>query len=254
MRQELKASIIVRVHKTEDYLPRCIESLLNQTHKDFEIIVVDDHSPGDVPALLRGFPSEHPTIEYVRHDRNRGILCSGLTGIDRSSGDYIGFVDSDDYARPVYVERMLAVAADTGADIIGSGKDAANGRPSFDIQGPAAVLEAYATGQIANWAVWTKFYARDLVTGLAELRAFAQQNSLFKAADLVFNIFCALQGPRYVNIDEVLIAYNRERIGSATNVDSSARRRQSFQSIIAVYEAIRDAGAEYDRAQRQEQL
>lgn len=246
MRREPKVSIVVPVYRTEDYLALCIQSLLNQTHKDFEIVVVDDHSPGDVPAILQSFPSERPAIDYVRHVRNRGALSARLTGIDRSSGDYIGFIDSDDYAHPSYVERLLAGAAETGAGIIGSAKNATNRRPPFQLEGVDAVLEGYATGTIANWSVWTKLYARNLVQGLTELRALGTATNFIKANDLIFNVFCALEGPRYVNIEETLIAHNRDRPESVSNASSRVLRRESFKSIIAVYEAIKGAGNGYE--------
>ena len=68
----------------------------------------------------------------------------------------------------------------------------------------------------------------------------------FPAAILIFNVFCALQGPRYVNIEEHLIAINRDRPGSVTNASSGVLRRESFKSIIAVYEAIKGAGNGYE--------
>ncbi len=246
MRRETKVSIVVPVYQTEDYLPLCIQSLLNQTHTDFEIVVVDDHSPGDVPAILHGLPSDGPVINYIRHDRNRGALCARLTGIDHSNGDYVGFIDSDDCAHTAYVQRLLAAARETGAGIIGSAKNAANLRPPFQLEGAEAVLEGYASGRIANWSVWTKLYARPLLEGLAELRAIGAETNFIKANDLIFNVFCALQGPRYVNIEETLIAHNRERPGSATHASSRMLRRESFRSIIAVYEAMKGVGNGYE--------
>lgn len=246
MRRETKVSIVVPVYQTEDYLPLCIRSLLNQTHTDFEIVVVDDHSPGDVSSILQSFPYDRQSINYVRHDRNRGALYARLTGVDRSSGDYVGFIDSDDVAHPTYVQRLMEAATETRADIIGSAKNAANRRPPFELEGAAAVLEGYATGKIANWSVWTKLYARPLLEGLAELRAIGAETNFIKANDLIFNIFCALQGPRFINIEETLIAHNRERPGSATHASSRVLRRESFKSIIAVYEAMKGAGNGHD--------
>lgn len=191
---------------------------------DFEIVVVDDHSPGDVPAILHGLPSDGPVINYIRHDRNRGALCARLTGIDHSNGDYVGFIDCDDCAHTAYVQRLLAAARETDAGIIGSAKNAANLRPPFQLEGAEALLDGYATGKIANWSVWTKLYARPLLEGLAELRAIGTETNFIKANDLIFNVFCALQGPRYVNIEETLIAHNRERPGSATHASSRMLR------------------------------
>ena len=246
--RQLKATVVVPVFNTEPYLQRCIESLLGQTRKDFEIVIVDDSSGGNTESIVSQFQSAQPEIKYVRHPTNRGVLCARFTGVDHSSGSYVGFLDSDDIARPHYVERLMAAVLETGGDIIGSAKNEKTKGPRFAIEGAEALLEAYADKRIPNWAVWTKFYRKDLVLSLSDLRGFANAEKLIKANDLVFNIFCALRGPRYVNIPDALVQYTRGRVGSATNPNSSELRRESFQSAVRAYEIIREAASGFEES------
>lgn len=215
--RKLKATVVVPVFNTEPYLQRCIENLLGQTRKDFEIVIVDDSSGGSTESIVSQFQSAQPQIK-------------------------------DDIARPHYVERFLAAVVETGADIIGGAKDETTEGPRFAIEGAEALLEAYADKRIPNWAVWTKFYKKDLVLSLTDLRRIADAEKLIKANDLVLNIFCALRGPRYVNIPDALVQYTRGRVGSTTNPNSSALRRESFQSAVRAYEIIREAASEFGDA------
>ena len=73
------ASIVVPVFSTEDYLRGCLQSLFNQTHKNFEIIVVDDCSPGPCEPIVNDFQQLRPDIKYVRHPKNLGLLVARFT-------------------------------------------------------------------------------------------------------------------------------------------------------------------------------
>lgn len=243
---QLKASVVVPVFNTEQYLHQCIQSLLNQTQTDFEIIIVDDASTGSAKAIVESFQPVQPEIKYFRHASNLGALCARFTGIDHSSGDYVGFLDSDDTAKPQYVERLLAAAQESGADIVGSAKNDKSKGIRFSIEGAEALLKAYADKQIPNWSIWTKLYRKELVLSLNELRHFAETERLSKAEDLLFNIFCALKGPKYANIPDALVEYTRGRTGSITNPDSPEQRRKTFQSAVRAYEIMREAASGFE--------
>ena len=110
-----KVSVVVPVIKTEQYLPKCLESLLDQTKKTFEIVVVDDCSPGNCWPIVAQYQALRSNIKYVRHSRNLGTLCARFTGTEQSIGDYICYLDADDTACPNFIEVLLAKATETGA-------------------------------------------------------------------------------------------------------------------------------------------
>lgn len=93
----MKFSIIVPVYKVENYLNRCVVSVLNQAYKDYELILVDDGSPDLCPQMCDDFQSILPSRVKVVHKTNGGLSSARNVGLDIASGDYILFLDSDDY-------------------------------------------------------------------------------------------------------------------------------------------------------------
>lgn len=101
-------SIVVPVYNVAPYLHQCVESLLAQTHRRLELIFVDDGSTDGSSAILDTYRERHPCIRVI-HQPNGGVSVARNTGIDSASGDYIGFVDSDDWVEPDYTERLLQI-------------------------------------------------------------------------------------------------------------------------------------------------
>lgn len=96
-------SVIVPVYNVKKYLVECLESLLVQTHCPIEIVIVDDRSTDGSFEIAEQYAKGYSNITLVRHDRNRGLAAARNTGIDSAKGDYIAFVDSDDYVSPDYI-------------------------------------------------------------------------------------------------------------------------------------------------------
>lgn len=113
-------SVIVPVYKVEYYLPRCIESIINQTYKNIEIILVDDDSPDNCGIICDEYAKKDERIR-VFHINHGGLSSARNYGIIRASGDYIGFVDSDDWIEPDMYEVLLNVAKENKADIVNCG-------------------------------------------------------------------------------------------------------------------------------------
>lgn len=100
-----KISIVVPVYGVEQYLEECVDSLINQTFKDIEIILVDDGSPDNCGSICDAFATRYPQIRVI-HQENSGLSVARNIGIDSSSGEYICFVDSDDMVAPDYCQRL----------------------------------------------------------------------------------------------------------------------------------------------------
>lgn len=109
-------SIIVPVYKVEKYLVRCIESIRNQTYSNLEIILIDDGSPDACPSICDEYALKDERI-IVIHKENGGLSDARNTGIEMAKGEYIGFVDSDDYIHPDMYENLLKIAIANTADI-----------------------------------------------------------------------------------------------------------------------------------------
>lgn len=115
-----KVSIIVPCYKVEPYLDRCLESLVNQTLRDIEIVLVDDESPDRVPQMCDEWACRDNRIRVV-HKKNEGLGMACNSGLDIATGEYIAFCDSDDYVDPDCYETLYMAAKSDDADAVYSG-------------------------------------------------------------------------------------------------------------------------------------
>lgn len=106
----MKVSIIVPVYNVENYLAQCLDSLVRQTLRDIEILVINDGSKDHSEDIIREFAKKYPEKIKPFNKENGGLSDARNFGIDRATGDYIGFVDSDDYVTENMFEEMLALA------------------------------------------------------------------------------------------------------------------------------------------------
>ena len=112
-----RISVIVPVYKVEKYLRRCVDSILAQQHKDLEVILVDDGSPDGCGAICDNYAAEDSRIRVV-HQQNGGLSAARNTGLSMATGDYIAFVDSDDYVEPAMYGELLRLARAHNASVV----------------------------------------------------------------------------------------------------------------------------------------
>lgn len=114
--ETIKISIIVPVYQAEQYLPKCVDSLLAQSYKNYEIILVEDGATDGSPKLCDKYAEENPCVKVV-HQENRGAAAARNRGIEAASGDYVAFVDSDDTVSEDYLSFLIKLAEKYQADI-----------------------------------------------------------------------------------------------------------------------------------------
>ena len=168
-------SVIIPVYNVRDYLTPCLESVAAQTYRDLEVLLVDDCSTDGSLSVLESFVARYDgpiRFRILRHEKNRGLSAARNTGLDAMTGDYVGFIDSDDYVRPEMYERLLgALQSSGGAGIVSC-------RFDTDTDGVLApvVDENQALGLIPSERflgdsltrrlsndVWNKLYRRDVI-------------------------------------------------------------------------------------------
>lgn len=110
-------SIIIPCYNVERYVEQCIRSIMGQSYKNLEIIAVDDGSPDDSPQILDNLASEDSRIKVI-HKQNAGVSAARNSGLDVAIGDYVVFVDGDDYLAPDYVDYMLKMAYKNNSDFV----------------------------------------------------------------------------------------------------------------------------------------
>ena len=100
-----KVSIIVPIYNVEKYLHRCVDSIINQSHKDLEIILVDDESPDKCPEMCDEYAKQDSRVKVI-HKKNGGLGYARNSGLEIATGEYVAFIDSDDYVEPDMVEKL----------------------------------------------------------------------------------------------------------------------------------------------------
>ena len=102
----MKFSVIVPIYNVEKYLSKCFDSILNQTYSDFEIIAVNDGSPDNSQEIIDQYKANYPQKIKAFTKQNGGLSDARNFGIQRADGDYLLFIDSDDYINPVLLQRL----------------------------------------------------------------------------------------------------------------------------------------------------
>ena len=167
-----KISIIVPVYNVEKYLTRCVESLLCQSFKDYEIILVDDGSPDNSGKLCDEYESMDQRIRVIHQD-NKGLSGARNTGIDwveqNSNSEWIGFVDSDDWVSERYLEALINAAESFNADMSlceyiktsGEMAEIDNSKLNGEV---INVEDFYINHVVTATTAWGKIYKRDMFT------------------------------------------------------------------------------------------
>lgn len=171
-----KISVIVPVYKVEKYLVRCVESILNQTYSNIEIILVDDGSPDNCPKLCDEYAAKDSRIRVI-HKPNGGLSSARNAGMEQVTGEFVGFVDSDDWVQPTMYENCLSLIMDNNADIVQVGRHVSYGekldksgepKPKITIYNGKDGLQYYmeSSTQTGSYAVWRCLYKTNLIRDL----------------------------------------------------------------------------------------
>lgn len=173
---QIKLSIVVPFYKTEAYLPRCLDSLLNQTLKEIEIICVNDGSPDGCLELLKTYQRKYSDIIKIVDKNNAGLWNARWSGTEVARGKYVAYVDSDDYVDVGFATDFYSTAMANDADIVVCGfnriseedgaclsTELAERRTSFFAHSnPGRLIEI-------NPAAWNKCFRRDLLNRMHRL-------------------------------------------------------------------------------------
>lgn len=168
-------SVIVPVYKVERFLSRCVDSILDQSFRDFELILVDDGSPDRCPEICDAYAARDNRI-HVIHQKNGGLSAARNSGIDwamsESRSHWLAFVDSDDWIHPQYLQQLYDAAAQTFCKISACGFFRTEGEAfpeeeDFSIQSMSA--DDYYCGEVhggVTAVAWNKLYHRSLFKNL----------------------------------------------------------------------------------------
>lgn len=222
-----KVSIIVPVYNTEKYLEKCLESLSKQSLEDIEIICVDDGSSDNSGTICEKFAALDKRFTVI-HKKNEGVSTARNTALDIAKGEYVGFVDSDDWVESTMFEALYEKAHSSSADIVQCSYNGARKcEKNLTISGEEEIIPAFMDGVISN-SVWDKIYKRELISAIRfpiDLRF---------AEDFEFNALSLLSSRLVIAIPDTLYHYI-ERSGSETHLSINDAHIDGFR----VYDYLR---------------
>ncbi len=213
-----KVSVIIPVYNVEGYLRQCLDSVINQSLKDIEIICINDGSTDNSLSILEEYAQKDSRIIII-NQKNQGVAAARNKGLEIAQGDYIWFVDSDDYVEQSGLEYVLEVAKENKADIICFGVNDIN---------DSTITPRFTTQYLSKFNICTevelnikKHFLNNIWDKLF-LREFCQSNIKFPtgiqtAEDGIFNLLCLYREPKYLFINKTLYNYKIDRQNSATN-------------------------------------
>lgn len=239
----MKVSIIVPIYKVEGYIADCARSVLGQSYPDIEFIFVDDGSPDRSVEILEDlirseFPSLQDRVKILRKE-NGGLPQARLTGLQAATGDYILHVDSDDWIELDAVEKLVAVAERTGADLVHffvrkeKGGDKSHVSKDREYASPQEysreVLTFRSHGYMVNKFARRSCYRPDLFYPTINMH-----EDMVLSGQLLF--YCS----KVALLPEPLYHYRRNNAGSETRQSRSKRRALSARNFLDLYEFYRD--------------
>jgi len=218
-------SIIVPVYNVEQYLMRCVDSILNQSYKNLEIILVNDGSTDNSLEICQVLERKDSRIKVVTQ-QNLGLSEARNTGLQNASGDYIGFVDSDDYIESRMIEILLTNLQENNADVscgrafIHSRNGVIrhpnnNHKEIIIISDKNNLIKTYLDGSI-TMAAWDKLYKKEALIGIK-----FDKNTFNEDADFILKL--CLTGKKFVCDSRKYYHYVKRNEGSLTGSKFNAR-------------------------------
>ncbi|MBQ6972329.1 MAG: glycosyltransferase [Synergistaceae bacterium] len=168
-------SVVIPVYKVEQYLNECVDSVINQTYENLDIILVDDGSPDNCPAMCDDYARKDSRIRVI-HKPNGGLSDARNSGIDIAHGEYITFIDSDDYVSRTYVEQLCTIMKASSAGIVQcvhsseahEVNDAVS--TSYEIYSPHDAIKIALRNKRIARAAWGKLYKLSMFAENERLR------------------------------------------------------------------------------------
>lgn len=263
MNKKIKVSVIVPVYNVEKYLSRCVDSIINQTLKEIEIILVDDGSPDQSPQICDEYALKDERIQVI-HKLNNGVSSARNAGLKVAQGDYIFFVDSDDWLELDGLQLLYDKAIEYDVDFVRS-RAIRTGWPGLEynapcmLETPREIEGGYYNQERITKEIFSKLIATSQLTmgaitsvwGSLYRRQFVIENELFfcekinVAEDLKFNADLVRKTNSFYYIDTACVYHY---FYNTTSISKSFRKErwESCQYIIQLFEKDFSNNSKYD--------
>ncbi len=245
-------SVIVSAYNIEDYIEACVNSILKSTYRDFELIIVDDCSTDDTPALCNGIAQQDSRISVIHLPENKGISNCRNVGIQAAHGDYLYMIDGDDFIHPRMLEvlfnaldgtiydfsmvRGFKVPKEADINVFDTHNTDFSHLNKNELNQRELVASLYGHDWLQFVVVWNKLYRRKLIDDVKFLPTASQDSN--------WNIRVALKAKKVVVIDAELYAW-RQHEASITHQGVDFRVVDRINSYLLSYQAIAETKPEY---------
>ncbi len=229
-----KISVIVAVYNTEKYVERCLNSLLNQTYQNLEIIVVEDDSTDNSKEVLKKY-SHNDKVKLIYNKKNSGLSYSRNVGLENATGSYIGYIDSDDYVDLDYYEKLMQSIIDSKAEIAICDIKVVDEDTNTEVISRCCNNDEFTVYNVVDnglaASACNKLFKKELI-------------SKYKFAEGKVNEDIAVVIPTIVNAKMITYAktyyYYVQRGGSIQNSGFSDKRFDIFYGVKTTLERIKD--------------
>lgn len=235
-------SVIIPVYNVEPYLSACLDSVLAQTHRELEILLIDDGSTDGSGAICDRYAAMDPRIRVI-HQENGGVSCARNRGLELAAGELISFIDSDDTMEPNMYEFLVQLMQEHGADISHCGykrllRDKVllvNDTKKIWVQNSNEALDRFVSGRLFGGGLWNKLFRRELLEGIYF------REDLKNNEDILFNFEAFRQAQRSVFADYPLYNYVA-RFGTSAvfTIPNEKKIRDSCEVSRHIWETLRE--------------
>ena len=247
-------SIIIPVYNVQDYLARCVDSVLTQTYTDLEIILVDDGSI-DISGDICDEYALHDARVRVIHKENGGLSDARNAGLDVARGNYVAFIDADDYVHPSFVELLLKTINETGAQIaVSTWQELKDGdkprkvktrRPRCTILTQEEAISSVFYQKKLNHSACSRIFETQLFNNLR-----FPEGMLYEDLAIIYPLLCKVEKVALINTP---MYYYMHRQGSIITT-MSLRRTHVLDHIERIEEQVTDEAPQYLPAVRSRHL
>lgn len=248
-------SVIVPIYNIEEYISECIESIVGQTYSNLQIILVDDGSIDLSGQICDTYAMQDERIQVI-HQANTGLVSARKAGLKAAEGDYIGFVDGDDYIEPDFYERLLSFILEDEADFVHTGyiyekHNVSIKRCQFeariyelDKDTATNIINEYVLGRSEErhitFSIWSKLYRSEFIKKCYDKLPFYQS----MGEDLICLCICLLEGKRMSLHKDALYHYNlrHDSLVNSTDITSIFKMARLYNCLLEVFESYNIAG------------
>ena len=250
---EDKISVIVPVYKVEKYLSQCVDSIITQTYQNLEIILVDDGSPDHCPDICDEYAKKDGRIKVI-HKENGGLSSARNAGIDIATGDYIAFVDSDDFLSPTIYKSLYDAIIASHKDIAICGINRVDEdshfkgiywrRESLNLSQEEIIQQLFRKDNVGIVVAWNKLYKRSMFDGIRYPVGLIHEDEY-----VIYDILKKASGGAVI-VPEALISY-RIRSDSIMTQKPSPHVADAIQAISRRIKLVGETSPYFQEAQYQ---